>query len=459
MYIPRKSVLRKTATSAQILNVVRKYAPANYRAAVPRAENNLAGIQFVGQIVMGDEGLYNSFISTLFNRIGKVVIQSKLYRNPLEALKMGYMEVGDVIEELFVNLVRSHQFDPETAEQKIFGREIPEVLSAFHKINFKKFYKITISYDELRGAFLTWNGIHDLVGRILEQAYTSHNLDEFIMFKYLMIRAIVDKMVYPVTVPAATSATIKDITVTMVDYSNKLTFMDTAYNAMGVPNFTDKDDQILLLNTRFAALQNIEVLATAFNMDKAELQGRTIMLNNISLNQLEIDRLNQLADGQTLQVPTADEMALANTVSAMVVDKSFFMVLDQIFELKNVENGEGLYWNYWLHTWKMFSYSPFANAIAYTTSDNTVTAVTLSPTTASVKKGASASFTATVTTTGLAGEGVTYALSGDAPVTSTVDPNGLVTVAVNEENTKLTLTATSVFDATKIATSTITVTA
>lgn len=459
MYIPRKSALKASATSAQILNVVRKYAPASYRSAVPDAENNLAGVQYVGRIILGNDGLYNSFISTLMNRIGKVIIQSKLYRNPLEALKLGYMEVGDVVEELFVMLVRSHQFDPETAEQKIFGREIPDVLSAFHRINFKKFYKITISYDELRGAFLTWSGIHDLVGRIIEQAYTSHNLDEFIMFKYLLIRAIIDKMVYPVTIAAPSSATVKDITVTMVDYSNKLTFMDTAYNAMGVPNYTDKGDQILLLNTRFAALQNIEVLATSFNMDKAELQGRTIMLNNISLNALEIERLNQLAEGQTLEIPTAEQMALANTVSAMVVDKSFFMVIDQIFELKNVENGEGLYWNYWLHTWKMFSYSPFANAIAYTTADSEVTAVAVSPTTATIKKGSSASFKATVTTSGLAGEGVTYTLSGDDTVTSTVTPDGEVTIAVNEVNTKLTLTATSTFDYTKSATAAITVTA
>jgi len=48
-------------------------------------------------------------------------------------------------------------------------------------------------------------------------------------------------------------------------------------------------------------------------------------------------------------------------------------------------------------------------------------------------------------------------LTGTETVTSTVDETGTVTIASDEANTTLTLTATSVFDGKKTGTATITV--
>lgn len=323
----------------------------------------------VGSIILGDEDLYNAFVPALINRIGRVIIQSKLYRNPLESFKLGYMELGDVVEEIFVNLLKPHNFDPDKASEKWMEREKPDIESVFHRINFRAFYKITISYDELRTAFLTWSGIHDLVGRIIEQAYTSANWDEFIMFKYLVASAAAQNMLYPIEVSEPTAETAKSVTTAMVAASNALQFMDAQYNAMGVPNYTDKASQIMLINTDFAAIQDVEVLAQAFNMSKAELQGRVVMINSFVPSALELKRLGELSEIIGVEYPafTEDELEILRSIPAMLVDESFFVVLDQLFELRNQENGEGLYWQYWLHTWKLFSWSPFANAIAFTT--------------------------------------------------------------------------------------------
>lgn len=467
MIIPKSAVLSETSNSAKIMNYIRQNSPKAYRDAVPVAEETAESVRAVGNIILGNEDLYNSFAPALINRIGRVVIQSKLYRNMFESFKLGYMELGDVVEEIFVNLINPHPFDPEVAEEKWMRRELPDVLSAFHKINFKCFYKLTISYEELRAAFLTWSGLHDLVGRLIEQAYTSANWDEFIMFKYLLAKAAIQKQMYPIEVPDPDATNAKAVTTAMVAASNALLFMDASYNAMGVTTYTDKDSQIMIINTKFAAIQDVEVLAQAFNMDKAMLQGRVVMINGFNMTPGEMKRLKKLEKVIGTQFPqfSADDLALLETIPAMLVDEKFFIVIDQLFDLKNAENGEGLYWQYWLHTWKLFSWSPFANAILFTTTESAVTAVTITPATATVKKGATRQFDASVTATGLAGEGVVWTVApgtngdGNVPLSAgtTIDANGLLTVGVDEANTAMVVMATSTYDGTKSAKSAITV--
>lgn len=461
MIIPRNVVLSDRANSAKIMNYIRQNANSAYRRAVPIAEENAEGVRAVGEIILGDENLYNAFVPALLNRIGRVTIMSKLYHNTLAQFKLGYMEMGDIYEEIFVNLIDPHAFDPEQAEETWMRREKPNVDAIFHRINFQAFYKITISYNQLRAAFLTWSGLHDLVGRIIEQVYTSANWDEFIMFKYLIASALIKKQMYPVEIPVPTADNAKQVTSIMVEVSNNLLFMGSSFNPMGVTTYTDKDSQIMLINTKFAAIQDVEVLASAFNMDKAQLQGRVVLINGFNMTPGEMERLKKLEKiiGTPYPQFSEEEQELLENIPAVLVDESFFIVLDQLFEMRNAENGEGLYWQYWLHTWKMFSWSPFANAIAFTTETTEITGITLSPTTATINKGDTKLFTANVTGTGIFPvDGVwTLTAAGNTPVKSTVTKNGLVTISIDETNTSLTLHFISSYDYTKSATATITV--
>lgn len=463
MIVPKTSVLSDTANSAKIMNYIRQTQGDAYKKAVPMAQENAESVRAVGEIILGEENLYNTFAPALINRIGRTVIQSKLYRNIFESFKLGYMEMGDIVEEVFVNLIPPNPFDPEVAENKWMERRLPSIDAVFHRINFKAFYKLTISYNELRAAFLTWSGLHDLVGRLIEQAYTSANWDEYIMFKYLLANAAIKKQMYPVTIPDPTAANAKAVTTEMVAISNALQFMSSDYNAAGVTSYTDKDNQIMIINTKFAAIQDVEVLAQAFNMEKAQLQGRVIMINGFTFTAGELQRLQMLEKIIGTQFPqfSAEELVVLDSIPAMLVDESFFIVLDQLFEMKNAENGEGLYWQYWLHTWKMFSWSPFANAVLFTTLENAITSVTVTPATASVKKGASTTLKATVVATGMASTSGSWALTGDPnkQMSSTISRDGVVTVGVNEENMSLIATFTSSYDSSKSASCNITVTA
>ena len=86
-----------------------------------------------------------------------------------------------------------------------------------------------------------------------------------------------------------------------------------------------------------------------------------------------------------------------------------------------------------------------------------ITGLTVTPSTATVKKTKTQQFTANVTGTGTGEVGVTWSVSGSTK--STIDATGLLTVDALETANTLTVTATSKADNTKSATATVTVTA
>ena len=193
----RPKIVTLTNSSVEVLNVIRNNASQNYRDYVPIATPDADSIREIGAVIMDYPQLQNEFLSALVNRIGRVLITSKMYDNPLQMFKKGMLEFGETIEEVFVNLAKPFQFDPEDAESTIFKREMPDVKSAFHIMNYQKYYKTTIQNDQLRQAFLSWDGITDLIAKIVDAMYTGANYDEFITMKYLLAKHILNGRMYP----------------------------------------------------------------------------------------------------------------------------------------------------------------------------------------------------------------------------------------------------------------------
>lgn len=442
-----------SANSVDILNAIRDNGTENYRNFVPYANPNTDSIKEIGQIIMQFPALQNEFLSALINRIGRVLITSKMYDNPWRAFKKGLLEFGEVIEEIFVNIAKPFQFDQALAETNIFKRNMPDVRSAFHVMNYQKFYKTFISNDQLRQAFLSWQGITDLIARIVDSMYTGANYDEFLTMKYLLARHILNGQMYPVTIPAATAESAKEIVTTVKGVSNLLQFGSTKYNLAGVFTFTNRDDQFILINAKFDAVMDVNVLASAFNMDKAEFLGHRVLVD--SFGSLDIPRLNELlGDNPGYTAPTADELAALDAIPAIIVDRDWFMIFDNFYNFTEQYNGEGLYWNYWYHTWKTFSVSPFAQNALFVPGTPTITSVSVNPATATVSKGQTATFNAVVASTNFAPRSVTWEI--DSTISS-ISNTGVLTVASTETAQTITVKAVSTFDPTKSGSAVITV--
>lgn len=445
-------IVTLTNSSVDILNAIRNNATQNYRDYVPKATPDADSIRQIGAIIMDYPALQNEFLSALVNRIGRVLITSKMYDNPWAFFKKGLLEFGESVEEIFVNIAKPFQFDPAVAETNVFKREIPDVRAAFHIMNYQKYYKATISNDQLRQAFLSWQGISDLIAKIVDAMYTGANYDEFQTMKYMLARHILDGHMYPVEIPTVETANMKSIVSVVKGVSNKFTFLSPNYNLAGVQTYTDKNDQYMLINSQFDATMDVEVLASAFNIGKAEFSGRRVLVD--SFGSLDTARLAELFAGDsTYQEISSDELKALDAIPAVLVDRSWFMIFDNFYNFTEQYNGEGLYWNYWYHVWKTFSVSPFANNALFIPGTPGVTSVTVTPSRSTVAAGQSVQLSANVVTTNFAPKSVTWSVNSEY---ATVDNSGKVTVlSTAPASTSITVTATSTYDRSKKGTATI----
>ena len=446
-------IVTLTNSSVDILNVIRDNASQNYKDYVPVATADAESIREIGAVIMDYPNLQNEFLSALVNRIGRVLITSKMYDNPWAMFKKGMLEFGETIEEIFVNIAKPYQFDPEVAESTVFKREIPDVRSAFHIMNYQKYYKATIQNDQLRQAFLSWQGITDLIAKIVDAMYTGANYDEFQTMKYMLAKRILNGQLYPVTIPTVQTDNMKSIVSTIKSVSNKFEFMSSKYNLAGVQTHTKKAEQFLLVNSKFDAEMDVEVLASAFNMDKAEFAGHRVLVD--SFGDLDTERLNLLfADDPTYTEIGESDLQALDSIPAIIVDKDYFMIFDIFYNFTEQYNGEGLYWNYWYHVWKAFSISPFANNALFIPGTPTVTSVTVSPATANVSAGQKVQLSAVVQTTDFAPQAVTWSVTSGENVT--VNQSGVVTIGADATG-KITVKATSIYDTTKSGSATLTI--
>lgn len=392
------------ADGAQILNTIRANSNYDYQDRVPVATQD--NIREVGSAVLSYEATTNEFLNQLINRIGLVLITSRMYDNPLREFKKGKLEFGQTVEEIFVNIAKAQQFDPEVAEKEVFKREIPDVRAIFHKMDRQNFYKATISNDQLRTAFLSYQGIEDLIGKIVDSLYSGDNYDEFLCMKKLLIQYAQNGYFYSVPIKGIDTADNARQSISSIrEYSNRLTFMSTQYNSMGVATTTPRSDQIIILDTHFDAVVDVEVLAQAFNMDKADFLGRRVLIDDFG--------------------------ELSGAVAALV-DVNWFMVFDNFMSFTEQYNAQGLYWNYFFHHWETLSTSRFANAILFTT-DTIDGNITVTPDAPELAKGSQQQFTATFVGTGNPMQKFNWSLGGNTDETTNITTDGLLTVGAAEE--------------------------
>ena len=446
-----------TNNSVDVLNAIRNNATINYKNYVPVATPEPESLRTIGAIIMDSPSLQNEFLSALYNRIGRVIVESKQYENPWTVFKKGMLEFGETIESVFVNIAKPFEYDPAVAESEIFKRQIPDVRSTFYIMNYQKFYKNTIQDRDLRKAFLSWDGITDLIAKIVESMYTGANYDEFQTMKYMLARQILNGRMYPIQISAVSAVNAKAIITTVKQTSNKLTFQSDKYNVAGVSTHSKKDEQYIIVSSEFDAIMDVEVLASAFNMSKAEFMGRRMLVDGFG--DIDNDRLAILfADDDTYVPLTSDELTALNAIPAVLVDDTYFQIYDNLNEFTEEYNGQGLYWNYWYHVWKTFGVSPFANTAMFIPATPSITSVTVTPATATADGGQRVAFEAEVVTANFAPQTVTWKVDDTSKAAGvTVSASGIVNIPSTVDDTTITVTATSTFDTTKYDTATITV--
>lgn len=365
----RIAVTTLNASTMDIMNVIRANASLEYQNSVP-VVSSVTDIPKVGEVIYGTPAFANQFINALINRIALVRAQSATFNNPYSQLKKGYLEFGETVEDIFVQIAKVQTFDVEKAGSREFKRTLPDVKSAFHTMNWRVMYPVTIQDMDLKMAFLSADGVSELIAKIVDSVYTAAEYDEFLLFKYMLIKAIASGKMKPTSIGDGTD--LKVAAKAFRGTSNLLPFMKKEFNEAGVTTTTPKERQIIFMDAQYNADYDVEVLASAFNMDKADFMGRLHLIDDwTSFDNERFEVIREESDG--IEEVTDNELALLANVKAVIVDENWFQVYDNLNKFTEKYVSSGLYWNYFYHTWKTVSSSPFANAVVFVTSSATIT--------------------------------------------------------------------------------------
>lgn len=338
-----------------ILDAIRTSASSYYSDRVPSATQT--SLSTIGQVITSETALSNEFLDKLVNRIALTQINNKVASNPLAVLKKGGVPLGSDIQEIIANPSKAKVYDINSTD--LLSIVKPDVKALYYRLNRKDKYPVTITREMMQTAFTDSGTFSNFIDMIISTIYSGDNYDEFILMKNIIKTAYTANHIVKLEIFDENDTTLsdekiaKDIVKAIKTYSKQFKFPKSDFNKYSTvvggtetPLITwcETKDQIVILNSAMAANIDVEVLAYTFNIDKSQIQAQT----------LEIDDFN------------------GAPIVALLCDKSFFQVRDNLKEMRSFENGDNLTMKYILHHWQTYGYSLFANAIALTYKVKTV---------------------------------------------------------------------------------------
>lgn len=431
----------KEYDNTDLLAAIHRNASPDYQRRIP--EPTKVGLQENLQNLASYRPAWNEFLDALINRIGLVLVKNNMWTNPLAKWKRGLLADGDTIEEINVGLIeaKAYNVDREAAEKILFGTHRPDVQVSYHKVNRRDRYDITVNEPLLRQAFINeQGGLQKFVGEIMSSPARSAQWDEFLLMcallpEYYKAGGFFKVQVDDVTDLDSTAAEAKGLLRRIRGYATTLAFMNTAYNAAGMPMAVNPDELELIVTPEAQAAIDVEALAAAFNIDKQNVNMRVTVI-------------------------PAEYWGIEGA-QAILTTRDFWVVADQRIETASMWNPALLQNNYFFHHWQVISASRFVPAILFTTEAGDVIEIDETPVTSlstlslvdgddvvvtDVERGHNYQLIGTAVTTPADGynDAVRVEVVGNTSSHTYTTVNGVLYVAPDEEATTLTLRVTSV---------------
>lgn len=423
-------------------------------------------IKPIGRIILDNDRYKNAFINTV-NLIGLTAIKRNAWDNPWDFTTRGTLRFGQQIREIINDLCNVYDYnDVSNDATRFLESVVPNVYNYMHEVNFQKYYEQTTSDEQLAMAFDSEGGLFELIDDLTSMLYESMMYDRYIVDKYMLCRRILDGTMTSIKIENYANLTPRQRVSALKSISNKMTFRSPNYNPAGVRRATSFDKQIAIINTEFEADFSTEVLATSYFRDEAEMKSRMKLIDGF--NNHDTERLTEVLGNQYVSF-TEEELTELATIPAVIISEEWFMDYDYSLDANaptkqtDFYNPTTLKRNIFLHSWRVFSTSPFEQGAVFTSETPTVNSVTVSPNESSVSAGLSIQLQAVVDTDGFANKAVQWSVEkADGEVTKvSVDANGLVMIpsdfVTTGEAPQITIRATSIFNPEVYGEATITV--
>ena len=328
-----------------------------YQEQIPLV-NHYTSSQVYGQSLLAlPSDMRNKFIQALVNRIAYTKFMMDYFENPLQELAGDELPLGAIGQEIYVNPARGRVYNIDDFAGLLAKYEA-DVKAEYSEINFDVQYPVTIIRKELEKAFVSWGDFESFIMGIATSLYNGAYIDDYKYTKKLITNAYRNNAVQMETFtfsnPAAPTDTelkgfVKKLRETFLNFKSP----STKYNAWSkvggygrsIVSWSKPEDVVLFISNKLASELDVEVLASAFNMEKADLMGKVFYVDNFDL--YDDDGTKQY-DG--------------SNIYALICDKRWFKIRQKDMFMDEFYNANNRSWQQYLNVIKAFNYSLFANA-------------------------------------------------------------------------------------------------
>ena len=311
--------------------------------------------------------LMNAFIGVLAQKIVYTQIDVKLFRNPLQVLEGDELPIGAIGEEIYINPAKGRKFNVDDFAGLLAKYEADVKVQYMH-LNSDIQYPVTITRAKLKDAFTSWENLNSFIDGITQSLYNGAYIDRYNMTKALVTTAYTANNVQ---IELVTDPTTEALAKTFITKAREL-FLNfqlpssnyNAWNKVGgygraIKSWTNKEDIVFIIRNDLASFIDVNVLASAFNIDRASLLGNIIYVDNFDI----YDGDDKVVDG--------------SAILGIMADKRWFRIRPQELVMDEFYNANNRTWQMYLNDVRMYQYSLFSNAVVFATSMPTVTATAI----------------------------------------------------------------------------------
>lgn len=328
-----------------------------YQTQIPLVDDYTSS-QVYGQSLLNlPSDLRNKFIQSLVNRIAYTRFMMDYFENPLRELAGDDLPLGAIGQEIYVNPARGRVYDINDFAGLLVKYE-SDIKAEYTEINFDVQYPVTIIRKELEKAFVSWGDFESFLMGISTSLYNGAYIDDYKYTKKLITNAYRNNAVQMETISFAGATPTKDELESLTARLRQayLDFMvpSTKYNAWkkvggygrSIVSWSKPENIVVFVSNKMASILDVNVLANAFNINKADLMGRVYYVEDFDILD---DSGEVIVDG--------------SNIVALICDRRWFKIREKDMFMDEFYNANNRSWQSYLNVIKSFNFSLFANAL------------------------------------------------------------------------------------------------
>ena len=330
--------------SVSILNNIRMNASEEYQSRIPEATQT--NILTIGQAFSTYNLVYNEFCSALMNKIGKTILEQKMFKNKLGKFKSGTIDTQQDVEEIFIEMAKAEGAYDNKGQNPLGRRKASDVKAAYHRMNRQDSYVISIGDIDFVRVFRSESTLDAFIKGQINSVYSGDQYDEWLLMKNVLATfkkedgstGYFDYEVSDMGASESKEKWAKEFIKALRKAVQDVSFPSEAYNAAGVTTWSNPSDLVLLVNKDVLVEVDVERLATAFHQSETDTKVVPSII-------------------------TMDDFGSLTDTYALLVDKEWFKIFDTLSHMEQQRNAQGLFTNYFYHHHQILSASPFRTAV------------------------------------------------------------------------------------------------